>query len=182
MFSNKKKVALITIFLSFILFGCFITQIIKISNKHRDLNLSMNDVEKLELDKDSKAIFKNFQQNSTYSKVLIAFNPDCEHCQQEAIDVYEHRSDLKNVYLFFVANSKSKDISDFAEKFKLKNLKNVNLVKDTKNILADSFGVKSIPTIFIYNKDNQLIKRFDGETKIDAILKYVSPEYSSAAK
>jgi thioredoxin-related protein len=59
----------------------------------------------------------------------------------------------------------------FAHTYGLDTIKNVQVISDEKNEMHAAFGVKSIPTIFIYDAKGKLLKRYNGETKIEAILK-----------
>jgi peroxiredoxin len=105
--------------------------------------------------------------------VFIAFHPECEHCQYEAKSINERHKDLENVnvVMFTVANDSL--TKAFSKQYGLDSLKNVQFIADTTKEMERLFDVKIIPTVFIYNAQNQLVKRYNGETKIDAILKYV---------
>jgi hypothetical protein len=39
---------------------------------------------------------------------------------------------------------------------------------------SKQFGISSFPTIFIYNKEGELLKQYKGETKMEAILKLIN--------
>jgi thioredoxin-related protein len=76
-----------------------------------------------------------------------------------------------NIVMFTVANDSM--TKDFSKQYGLDSFKNVHVIADTTKELERFFNVKSIPSIFIYNAQKQLVKRYNGETKIEAILKYV---------
>jgi thiol-disulfide isomerase/thioredoxin len=128
----------------------------------------------------------NFICTAFYAKlnepsVVIAFQPDCEHCQYEAKNIKDKSAELRGVNIAFLTSASDSLAKKFADDYGLNTQLSVRVFGNQK-ILLDSLGVKTIPTVFIYNKDKQLVKRFDGETKIEAILKYISPEYSSVVK
>lgn len=124
-------------------------------------------------DATGKVIDNNALQKSTPS-VFIAFHPDCEHCQYEAKSINERHTDLThvNIVMFSVANDSI--TKAFSKQYGLDSLKNVHVLSDTTKAMEKLFDVKGIPTIVIYNAQNQLIKRYNGETKIEAILKVLS--------
>lgn len=125
----------------------------------------------------------DFEVNNGFSKknlrpntpsVFIAFHPECEHCQYEAQTIYERYEELKDVDIVFFTYAGDSTASAFKQQYNLDKLENVHLIADTKNSMLQAFGVKTIPSIFIYNKEGILTKHYKGETKIEAILKAVA--------
>jgi hypothetical protein len=57
--------------------------------------------------------------------------------------------------------------------FGLEGIPNIHFVKINPEHVFETFGSLSLPHIFIYGNDRKLIKEFKGETKMDAILKYL---------
>jgi thioredoxin-related protein len=142
------------------------------------LSVSMQILQKNETKTKQKALtatmpvsenVKGLKENTP--SVFIAFHPECEHCQYEAKSINERHNDLENVniVMFTVANDSM--TKAFSKQYGLDSLKNVQIIADTTKEMEKIFGVKTIPTVFIYSAKNQLVKRYDGETKIEAILK-----------
>ncbi len=105
--------------------------------------------------------------------VLIFFNPECEHCQYEARGIKENVNDFKNTELIFISSESIAAIQRFASQYNLENYPFVHFTKINREEIFDTFGTLSVPHIFIYDKDHKLIKEFKGETKVEAILKYL---------
>jgi thiol-disulfide isomerase/thioredoxin len=110
-------------------------------------------------------------KNNTPS-VFIAFHPECEHCQYEAKSINEKQKELENTNIVLFTEANDSLTKAFAKTYGLDTLKNVHVLTDSTNEMRRLFDIKTIPTVFIYNAQNQLVKRFNGETKIEAILKY----------
>ena len=124
--------------------------------------------------KDSKnQIFSKQNLKQNIPSVFIAFHPECEHCQYEAKSIVEKQMQLKNTQIVLFTSANDSLVRAFSKTYGLDSLKNVHVLTDDKNEMWTLFDVKTIPTIFIYNAQNQLIKRFNGETKIEAILKHI---------
>lgn len=64
-------------------------------------------------------------------------------------------------------------IKKTSEDFGLAGLTNIHFTKINARDVFDTFGSVSVPHVFIYGKDSKLIKEFKGETKVEAILKYI---------
>ena len=114
-------------------------------------------------------------QQSTPS-VFIAFHPECEHCQYEAKSINEKRKDLQDIQFVLFTSASDSATHSFSKTYGLDTLKNIHVVVDSTNEMWRLFDVKTIPTVFIYNAQKQLVKRFNGETKIEAIIKYATPQ------
>jgi len=105
--------------------------------------------------------------------VLIHFNSTCEHCQEEARSILTSASSFNNASLIFISTESLTDINTFESQWHLMQLKNIAVVKMNAEDLYHSFGVIAVPSIYIYNEDKKLVKEFRGETKVEAILKYL---------
>ncbi len=114
-----------------------------------------------------------FTQNNLQNKptIFVYFNSECDYCQSEATKIQEHLQDFKHTQLVFVSYEKKEQILQFAKSYKLDNQKNVTFLEDTKAKFATIFDVNSIPYIVVYNKNQELLQKFKGATKIDNILK-----------
>lgn len=120
--------------------------------------------------------FSNEKLQSSLSALIIYFNPECEHCQYEARAIRDslHRFAATNVML--VSDEPLERLQQFAQEYDLADQPNIHILYDEKRQFKDFFGTSMVPSIFIYNREQQLVKHFKGETKIEAILKYLDLE------
>lgn len=114
---------------------------------------------------------QNLQPNTP--SVFIAFSPDCEHCQYEVKSINDRQKDLEKAQIVLFTSEKDSITKAFAHTYGLDTLKNVAIISDAQKEMYKAFGVKGIPTIFIYDAHGKLIKKYNGETKMDAILKAI---------
>ncbi len=105
--------------------------------------------------------------------VLILFNTGCEHCQYEAGEIKKSIASFSQVSIVMVSSEPIAAIKEFALKYEVSHEPNITFCKIDPSKVFETFGGGSIPRIFIYGIDRQLIKEFNGETKIEAILKYL---------
>ena len=104
--------------------------------------------------------------------VLIFFNPDCDHCQREATQISEQKQIFRNYSVYFISIDSVQNISKFAHDY---NLIESNFYFSQANGLDvyQSVGpLPQVPAIFIYD-NKRLIKRLEGEVKLEEIMKYL---------
>lgn len=106
--------------------------------------------------------------------VLFFFNPDCEHCQSEAKQVRENAEELRSAKLVWISTENLDRLREFDEKFKLsQSIEKLVVAKIDPITANEKFGLRTFPTVFIYDAAGNLTKKYTGETKIEAILKYL---------
>jgi thiol-disulfide isomerase/thioredoxin len=106
---------------------------------------------------------------------LFFFNTGCEHCQAEAMLLQKHITAFENGEITFISIEPLPDIKTFATKYKLINQPNITFCHIEPDVLGKQFGTLGFPTIFIYNQQNELVKKYVGETKVEALTKYLAP-------
>ncbi len=111
--------------------------------------------------------------NNTIPTIIILFNTTCEHCQYEATEIKKSITSFSQLSILMVSSEPIKTIKAFSKEYGLSNEASVTFAKINRDDVYETFGSVSIPHIFIYGKDRKLIKEFKGETKIEAILKYL---------
>ncbi len=114
--------------------------------------------------------FNQNDVNAILPKLFIYFNSDCDFCHAEAKQIQEQLEKLKKVQIVFISFENVKGIKAFAEKYNFTNKENIIFLEDKKLEFSEIFDANSIPFMLLYSKDNQLIKKFKGATKIENIL------------
>lgn len=100
---------------------------------------------------------------------LLYFNTDCPHCRAELDDILMHSTLLDSVYFLLISRQKPEHLSQFVREKNLVRWKNITVVTDVRDLFPETFGTAMVPTLFIYGKDQRLIKIFKGETSARAI-------------
>jgi len=118
--------------------------------------------------------FKNGEQLSTKTlqgkNVFILFQPDCDHCQIEAVQVEQHLEEFKDYTLYFISSSPMDQIMAFAKNFKLDAKKNVRFAWTSSEGVLKYYGAIPTPSVYIYS--NGVLKQsFNGQTEIESIVK-----------
>jgi peroxiredoxin len=115
--------------------------------------------------------FTNKDLKENTSTVFLYFNSECEHCQNEAMQIQENLAKFKNSQLVFISFEQSSKIAGFAENYKLNHHDNITFLCDPQVSFSITFDVTSLPTLIIYNKNGRLVEKIKGLTKVETILK-----------
>lgn len=105
--------------------------------------------------------------------VLILFNTGCEHCQYETSQIKKSIASFSRSSIVMISSETLTTIEEFSVRYGLSDQPNISFCKINAENVFETFGSGVIPRIFIYGRDRKLIKEFKGETKIEAILKYI---------
>jgi thiol-disulfide isomerase/thioredoxin len=105
--------------------------------------------------------------------ILIYFNTSCEHCHYEILSIKNLADEFKDVEIIFFSTEPLSIIRPFASAMDFEEHSNIHFAKISFTDVTDAIGTLSIPHIFVYGPDKKLWKEFKGETKPEAILKYI---------
>ncbi len=105
--------------------------------------------------------------------ILVIYFPDCDHCQREAAEISSHIKAFKNYQVWFISTASFADIDRFAKQYKLSGYSNFHFVRTNTQDVLSSFGGIPTPSVYIYSQEKRLVKAFNGETKIEEIIKHL---------
>lgn len=105
--------------------------------------------------------------------VLIHFNTTCEHCHYEVLAIRDAADKFSHAEVIFFSTEALSLIRPFASASGLDEHSNIHFTKISFTDVTNTIGALSIPHIFIYGPDKKLRKEFKGETRPEAILKYL---------
>jgi len=115
-------------------------------------------------------VFSNADLKDDRLTIFLYFNSECEHCQIEAQQIQKNVKKLSSMHLILISIENPKKIIDFADKYKLDQYSNITFLYDSKVSFASTFDIKSIPTMLIYDKDQKLIEKINGQIKVEQLL------------
>lgn len=107
------------------------------------------------------------------SAILIFFRPECDHCQHAAKAISENLTALAKTELYFITSQPLEMSEKFSEEYKLAGHSNIHFALTTTEEILDNYGPIATPSAYIYSADGRLIKSFNGEVKIEELLKYI---------
>lgn len=105
----------------------------------------------------------------TGKNVFIMFQPDCSHCQEEAVHIEQRLSEFKDYTLYFISSTSMDQITAFAKSFNLADRDNVKFARTSAEGVLTYYGPIQTPSIYIYS-GGKLRQKFNGQTEIETIL------------
>lgn len=105
--------------------------------------------------------------------IIFYFHPECDHCGFEADDISKQLTDFQTTQLIWVSPVDSTTIRQFARDHHLDRLPNVHWMSDTANVFPKMFNPDLLPSSWIFDEKGRLLKHFNGQTKIEALLKFL---------
>ena len=101
---------------------------------------------------------------------FIYFSPTCGHCIDafKFLNLKASQVEKANVQVYPVSTNTKKLTLKFFDDYasKIFNLKNVFVTRDEDFRFAELMNVVSFPTSFLYDKNGNLVKVFEGEAEI----------------
>ena len=102
--------------------------------------------------------------------VLIFFNPECDHCHQQAEKIAAEKSAFDGWQVYFIASTEPSAAEEFGVKYKLTD-PNFHFGSASVSEVFEAVGqLNEVPTILIY-KNRMFIGRFDGVTPLEELKK-----------
>jgi len=102
--------------------------------------------------------------------IFIVFSPDCSHCQNEAKMITENIRQFKNTQFVMLTYLPYEEMMAFYKVFRIYNYPQITMGRDTKFFFPIYFGVKNLPSIYIYDKNGRFKKSFEGDVKPETLL------------
>jgi thiol-disulfide isomerase/thioredoxin len=93
--------------------------------------------------------------------LLVYFNPDCDHCKDEAKQLMEHKDDFKKLYIVFISTAALPSIKEFAETYNIQG-KNIIIGRDEAYKLPPFYSIRFSPFVVLYNKDKNIENVYEG--------------------
>jgi peroxiredoxin len=103
--------------------------------------------------------------------IIMYFSPLCEHCQHQMEDMIQHMDELKSVQIVMATYSPMNELTDFINKYNLPAYQNILSGRDTKYLLQPFYKIGGLPFQALYDSAGNLITTFEGNVKIDVLLK-----------
>lgn len=102
--------------------------------------------------------------------VLVLFDPDCEHCQEELTTIQQSIAAFQGVELLLVSPADRSRLIPFASEKGLNSLPGVRVLGTEAPHFLELFGTTKMPTTFFYGGDRMLRQEEVGRLKEGELL------------
>ena len=167
-------------FLIPILFLCILSyfgfKIISKINHKKEVALHIKTIPNFLYKNSDGTIFGKANLKPNTKTIFLYFNTECEFCQEEAKQIKASLEQFKTIQLVFISIEKTAIIKNFATNNKLNSYDNVHFLCDERMDFSKSFDVTSLPTLVLYDENQQLIEKIKGEIKVESLFKKLKVE------
>lgn len=116
------------------------------------------------------------QQDLRPALMAVVFNPWCDHCQAEAMQIYLSMNQLNDVTILMIGMVSLKSIKEFGEKYRLNNFKNVIFAYSSPLAAYNLLGAYDLPHIRLYDAQLNPVKDFSGPNTFQQVLSQIKAE------
>ena len=115
-------------------------------------------------------VFTSGQLKKGIPVVLMFFNPDCDHCQQQVKELLAHKNELTALQFVMVSALPYRLITTFYNDYQVASMPNVKMGLDENFVLGSKYQPARYPSLYIYDAKGSLAKVFAGNAGAAAIL------------
>lgn len=115
------------------------------------------------------SIFTKQHLKKNKATVIIIFSPTCENCVEETKELKEKIALFKKAQIVMVSPLDFNYLKDFYKQNNIEQYPTITMGRDPSYFLGTFYKVRSLPSIFVYNKKGNLVKSFIGSTPVDEI-------------
>lgn len=105
--------------------------------------------------------------------IVIFYSPGCTFCEHEGAELSRNSKEFANSKIIFITADIADSARAYSKRFGIDTITNFYSLVDTSYQAVRKFGIRTIPTTLIYDRDRKLIKAFEGEVNAKKILKTI---------
>jgi len=107
------------------------------------------------------------------SVMIMLFNPICEHCKHETVDILRNIDKFEDVQIVMATSMPFDSMKVFRERFHLDQYPNITVGQDEHFFLITYFQLHNLPFLAFYNKKKEFISVFEGSMPIEQVLEEI---------
>jgi thiol-disulfide isomerase/thioredoxin len=95
--------------------------------------------------------------------IFFYFATYCPYCRAQLEEIIADMNKFKDTRIYMVTNSPFSEVKDYCKEFKLDKYPNITMGLDYKNFFIDTFKIKGVPFMAVYNDKKKLSQTFSGK-------------------
>lgn len=105
--------------------------------------------------------------------IVFYFSPDCHYCTDEMDDMIKQKQLFANCYVLLVSPLAIHQLKAYHQYLANKGI-NYQILSDSKYQFPNYFGPANVPTSYLYSRNKQLVKKFNGGTTAKTIYSFIN--------
>ncbi|MDR2585598.1 MAG: redoxin domain-containing protein [Prevotellaceae bacterium] len=105
--------------------------------------------------------------------VVVFYSPGCLFCEHEGKELSRHANEFTDCRLLFITNAPIDSAVAYTSRTGVGKIAHFRSLVDTTLKTPLLFGLRTLPTTFIFGDDRQLINAFEGEVNAKKLLKTI---------
>jgi hypothetical protein len=170
-FMKKYKIIITLIFLSCMSIVLYF--ILHEYDKKIMLLKNITIMPQVELYKLDSNIFNYDILDKNFPTFIMYFNSYCNHCHYQLLDVFNHYSYLDYVNILMISSESLERLSSIKNQYSFKDFPKIHLLHIDPILAINILGVKRSPSLYLYDKNKILIKKIEGEIKMDLAISII---------
>ena len=104
--------------------------------------------------------------------LILAFSPDCDHCQKEITELIQNIGKFKKIQIVMATWQSFADMRKFYVDYKLYQYENIRVGRDVSFILPPFYNIRNLPFLALYDKKGNLITVGEGSLPMTKVLEH----------
>jgi hypothetical protein len=115
----------------------------------------------------------NIDSTSSKPTIFSYINTNCRFCLAEIESIRQHPNLQNSARIVFVSDESKRRLELFTRSLGLDTL-SVEMAWDSSGVIKSLFGIKSVPTTYVYGQDRILIEHIKGATTAESLYQLVN--------
>ncbi len=115
------------------------------------------------------SIFTNHDLKHKKPLIIIVFSPDCDHCKHFTKELLAKYDMVKHAQIVMVSALNYDMIKKFYENYQIADYPSIKMGRDTNYTLGSFIAVRMFPTVMVYDKHGNFVKRLDSGITVEKI-------------
>ena len=109
-------------------------------------------------------------ENKSAPYIILFFDPDCYYCHVETEALLNHTDELTGIKIYMISTSDINSIATFSDQYNLSGYTGLIAGQVCPVFFNSSYGLRTVPSLFLYDKNGILIYSNSGYTPVTEIL------------
>lgn len=107
-------------------------------------------------------------------KLIVYFDPTCEHCKTFTLDLLKHESDFAKMEIIMISYTPIAQVKTFVQEMGLTKFSNIKIgTEGTTFIVRYFYNIQRFPFVALHNKKGVMVASYIEPTSVNEIVQKV---------